>query len=78
MNLNMMNGKMDFNQHMGRVQGIPNVLKFKSQILFTQGNRKMELKELIKENQLPYYILGEYSHKYMINTQKVRFELITP
>ena len=58
-------------------KGIPNQKDSISNILFIQGKRKIELEELITENNLPSYIKGNYTHIHMTNTQKVSFEHIS-
>lgn len=65
-------------QHKKWISGEPNQVKSKSNILIIQGKQKIELEEEIIENELPDYILGNYTHKHMINTQKVVFEELSP
>ena len=38
---------------------------------------RMAVNEQILDNSLPDYILGEYVHKHMTNTQKITFEIIS-
>jgi len=64
-------------QHKKWIQGNPNETNSKSEIVWAQGKRKMELTETILENRLPEYILGEYVHIHMTNTQKISFEAIS-
>jgi hypothetical protein len=47
-----------------------------SNILILQGKRKIELEELIINNNLPDSIEGKYVHIHMTNTQKVSFEYL--
>ena len=64
-------------QHRNWIEGEPNANNSKSEILLAHGNRKLELEERILDNSLPDYILGEYFHKHMTNTQKTSFERIS-
>ena len=57
--------------------GRPNATGSISNILFAQGKRKIELEETILENNLPDFILGEYVHVHMINSQKISFQSIS-
>ena len=59
-------------------EGEPNQPNSKSEILFVQGKRRMELSETILENKLPEYFLGKYDHIHMTNTQKTSFEIVSP
>ncbi|MEM9548983.1 MAG: SRPBCC family protein [Bacteroidota bacterium] len=65
-------------KHRKWLQGEPNNTHSKSEILFVQGKRTLELEERILDNSLPDYILGEYVHKHMTNTQKTTFEMVSP
>lgn len=58
-------------------KGKPNQKNATSDILILQGNRKIELEELISDNKLPDYIEGIYTHIHMTNTQKVNFEILS-
>lgn len=64
-------------QHRNWIEGKPNQKQSKSEILFLQGKRRMELKETILDNSLPDYIIGSYDHVHMSNTQKTSFEVIS-
>lgn len=61
-------------QHKKWTKGEPNENNSTSDILILQGKRKIELEELITDNNLPSYIEGKYTHIHMTNTQKVIFE----
>ncbi len=60
------------------IEGEPNQKDSKSEILITQGKRKIELAECILENNLPDWIEGRYVHVHMTNTQKTTFEVVSP
>jgi len=64
-------------QHRKWIEGEPNANNSKSEILLAQGKNRMELEERIIDNSLPDYILGEYVHKHMTNTQKTSFQIIS-
>ena len=59
------------------VEGKPNEVGSKSDILLAQGKRKMELRETILDNNLPEHIEGRYDHIHMSNTQKISFDVIS-
>ena len=59
-------------------KGAPNKKNSTADILIIQGNRKIELEELVTDNNLPNYIEGIYRHLHMTNTQKVSFEILSP
>lgn len=55
------------------INGKANEVHSKAYILFEQKGRKLELEELIIDNQLPTSFKGKYTHIHMINTQEVVF-----
>ena len=59
------------------IEGKPNEIGSKSDIVLAQGKRRMELRETILDNNLPEHIEGRYDHIHMTNTQKITFEAMS-
>lgn len=56
------------------LEGVVSEVGSKSEILFDQNGRKLELIETILENKLPEYFVGQYDHIHMTNTMKTTFK----
>ena len=56
--------------------GAPGEVGSTAKIYFKQGNKELELREVVLINDLPDLFQARYEHIHMTNTQTVRFEAL--